>query len=78
MAREIEGDGRLVCETLTACLRKVHHFASDRQNLLVSAHHKAAEFRRLRYPLQVLRKACSYLGATTGEGAWITVRDELR
>ena len=39
---------------------------------------KIAEFRRLRYPINVLRKTCSYLGATTGVGAWITVRDALR
>ena len=36
------------------------------------------EFRRLHYPLSVLQKACNYLGATSGEGTWITVRNALR
>ena len=45
---------------------------------LPGAMDKAAEFRRLRYPPAVLYKACAVLGATTGEGAWIRVRDELR
>ena len=64
--------------TLTACLKKVQKMASDPVTLWRSAVAKVAEFRRLRYPLGVLRAACSYLGATTGEGTWITVRDTLR
>ena len=64
--------------TLTACLRKVHAMASDADMLYASALDKVAEFRRLRYPLGLLRKACSFLGATTGEGTWITVRQTLR
>ena len=64
--------------TLTACLKKVHAMASDAGMLKASALDKVAEFRRLRYPLGLLRKACSYLGATTGEGTWITVRQTLR
>ena len=64
--------------TLTACLRKVHRMASDSDMLYQSALDKVAEFRRLRYPLSVLRGACSYLGATTGQGRWIAVRDTLR
>ena len=64
--------------TLTACLRKVHSMASDPATLWDSALAKVAEFRRLRYPLSVLRKACSFIGATTGEGTWITVRNTLR
>ena len=39
---------------------------------------KIAEFRRLRYPINVLKKTCAYLGATTGIGTWIDVRDALR
>ena len=64
--------------TLTACLRKVQHHASDPQCLVKGALGKMAEFRRLRYPLSVLQKACNYLGASTGEGTWITVRNALR
>ena len=38
----------------------------------------AARARRHRYPVGLLRKACSYLGATTGERSWPDVRDNLR
>ena len=52
--------------------------ASTKINMIDAALNKAAEFRRLRYPLYPLQKACSRLGAITGEGAWITARDILR
>ena len=64
--------------TLTACLRKVQHMASDPEQLRKGALDKIAEFRRLHYPCSVLRKACNFLGASTGEGMWITVRNVLR
>ena len=64
--------------TLVACLRKVQRLSSDTHSMAEGALAKIAEFRRLRYPINVLRKTCSYLGATTGVGAWITVRDALR
>ena len=64
--------------TLTACLRKAQSMASDPRQLYVGAVDKIAEFRRLRYPISVLQKACAYLGASSGEGMWITVRNALR
>ena len=64
--------------TLTACLRKVHQMASGPEQVFRGALEKIAEFRRLHYPLSVLQKACNYLGATSGEGTWITVRNALR
>ena len=64
--------------TLTACLRKVHHQASGPNMIKQGALDKIAAFRRLHYPLSVLQKACSLLGASPGEGTWITVRDVLR
>ena len=64
--------------TLTACLRKVQQQASDPAAMIPSALDKIAEFRRLRYPESVLQKACTFLGASTGEGTWITVRNALR
>jgi len=64
--------------TLTACLKKVQKMSSDAANLYGSAMDKVAEFRRLRYPTALLRKACSYLGATTGVREWLDVRDSLR
>ena len=54
------------------------HAASDTDNLCVSALDKVAEFRRLRYPLGLLRKACAYLAATSGVRQWLDVRDTLR
>jgi len=63
--------------TLNAVLRKAEN-ASTQQLMLKSACNKVEEFRRLRYPRQVLQKACSRLGAITGNGTWITVRDQLR
>ena len=53
--------------TLNACLRKAEN-ASTPQLMLQSACSKVEEFRRLRYPRQVLQKACSRLGAITGNG----------
>ena len=64
--------------TLTACLKKVQQHASDRDNLYASALNKIAEFRDLGYPLDVLKKACLFLGATSGEAMWLTVRRALR
>ena len=64
--------------TLAACLRKVHNMASDPGMLFVSGLAKAEEFRRLRYPLNVLCKTCAYLGASTGNITWIQIRDTLR
>ena len=64
--------------TLTACLRKAQSMASDPQRVREGALEKITEFRRLRYPLSVLQKACNYLGAMSGEGMWITVRNALR
>ena len=63
--------------TLMACLRKVQKMASDRQALERSAWDKIVEFRELGYPRRVLRTACNYLGATTGERGWFEVRDQL-
>ena len=63
--------------TLTACLRRVQHHASNPTRLYSSALAKVNEFRALKYPLSVLRQACNYLGASGGEGAWIKVRDAI-
>ena len=64
--------------TLTACLRKVQQQASDPAAMGTSALDKITEFRRLRYPDSVLWKACNYLGASSGNRAWITIRDALQ
>ena len=62
---------------LTMMMRKVHAAASDRGALIESALQKLKEFRRLRYPEGLLRGCANFMGATTGEGAWIAVRNAL-
>ena len=52
--------------------------ASDRDSLRESALAKVGEFKKLGYPLGVLRKACALMGFVTGQGVWITVRDTIR
>ena len=66
--------------TLTACLQKVQEMASDCEDdvFKTAALDKIAEFRRLRYPLSVLTKCCTFLGASTGVRQWYAVRDALR
>ena len=51
--------------------------ASDKQTLAESAMQKLEEFRRLRYPIGLLRGVCNFMGATTGEGTWIGVRNAI-
>ena len=63
--------------TLTACLRKVERMGSGDAYLIKGAKDKLAEFRNLRYPPSVLRQACTYLAASSGRGAWITVRNGI-
>ena len=72
--------------TLRAVLAKASHansvlaqgHASDTENLRASALAKISEFRELGYPLDVLKKACTFLAATSGERTWLTVRYALR
>ena len=64
--------------TLHACLQKANK-ASTTQDIFASAMAKVvAEFRRLRYPLHVLRRACTRTGAVSGEGTWTNVARSLR
>ena len=62
---------------LVACLRKIHLMANDVGGLYFSAIKKLKEFENLDYPVGMLRNACNRLGATTGEGAWIGIRNRL-
>ena len=62
---------------LVACLRKIHHMANDIGGLHFSAIKKLKEFENLDYPVSMLKNACNRLGATTGEGAWIGIRNRL-
>ena len=64
--------------TLTACLRKVESMASNTELLKQSAMAKIREFQRLAYPNSILKGVCTFLAATTGNDAWITVRSMIR
>ena len=62
---------------ITSCLKKVHKMASDPQTLYKSGIQKLAEFHHLRYPTWLLKAACNYIGASTGEGTWIGIRNTI-
>ena len=62
---------------LTARLRKVQQMASDPDMLYQSGLAKVREFQAIRYPIPMLRAACNYLAASTGEHTWLNVRDTL-
>ena len=63
--------------TVMACMKKVQAMASDRDVLHQSAVQKMEEFRRLSYPIAVLRGVCTYMAACTHEYEWIKVRSEV-
>ena len=63
--------------TVMACMKKVQAMASDRDVLYPSAVQKMDEFRRLSYPIAVLRGVCTYMAACTHEYEWIKVRSEV-
>jgi len=62
---------------ITMMMRKVHKMASDREALRQSASQKLEEFKRLGYPEGLLKGVCNFMGATTGNGEWITVRNSI-
>jgi hypothetical protein len=62
---------------ITMMMRKVHGMTSGKEELMRSAVQKLAEFRRLGYPRGLLRGVCSFMGATTGENAWVRVREHV-
>jgi len=57
-----------------ACMKKVHAMASDESVLHVSALQKLEEFRRLHYPMTVMRGVCTYMSSCTGVYEWIKIR----
>ena len=62
---------------ITMMMKKVAKMASDKKELRESAIQKLEEFRRLRYPVGLLRGVCGFMGATTGDGTWIGVRNTI-
>ena len=62
---------------ITMMMRKVAKMASDEHTLRESALQKLEEFRRLRYPIGLLRGVCNFMGATTGNGTWIGIRNAI-
>ena len=64
--------------TMTACLKKTETMASNKQVFIDSAVNKLREFQNLAYPNSVLKGACTFLAATTGNGAWMGVKRYIR
>ena len=62
---------------ITASLRKVAKMASDNNMMVPSAFQKIQEFLNVGYPPKLLRKLCAYMGTTTGNGAWIGIRNGI-
>ena len=52
--------------------------ASDKRALEASGFVKVQEFLNLKYPKPVVKAACGYMAASTGERAWLNVRDEIK
>ena len=61
-----------------SCLRKVHKMCSDDDALWRSARAKIAEFKRLQYPLPLLKAACSRMAVLEKEKMWLRVRQYIR
>ena len=61
---------------ITMMMRKVHQMASDKEALVTSALQKLSEFQRLNYPEGLLTGVCNFMGATTGDNAWIRAREK--
>ena len=51
--------------------------ASDTQLLETSGLDKVREFLNLKYPRCVVKAACGYMAASTGERTWLNVRDQM-
>ena len=52
--------------------------ASNKQVFIDSAVNKIREFQNLAYPNSVLNGVCTFLAATTGNGAWMGVKRYIR
>jgi hypothetical protein len=61
---------------LTACLKKVHQHASDKDALIQSAFCKLREFEQLLYPRHMLKAACTFLAVSLQCRTWFDIRDQ--
>ena len=52
--------------------------ASNKYVFCESAMNKIREFQNLAYPNTILKGACTFLAATTGNGAWMGVKRHIR
>ena len=60
-----------------ACLRKIQAMTSDRYAMHDSAINKLMEFRRLQYPVSVLRGVCTVMATISAEYEWTKIRAEV-
>ena len=54
--------------------KKTQKMASNKHVFISSACNKISEFQQLGYPKSILSGACTFLAATTGNGAWMSVK----
>ena len=59
--------------TLLAALWKVHHMASNTEQLLFGGVEKLKEFARLEYPKNIRKFMCGFLARETGNFMWYTI-----
>ena len=62
---------------LTAALRKVNNYASDKGTLTFSANKKIRQFLNIGYPIGMIKKVCNKIAATEGNGTWISIRNNI-
>ena len=62
---------------VSSSLQRVQRMASSADQVVGSAMQKLAEFTRLKYPTGILRSACTYVAATSGNARWLDVRSVL-
>lgn len=58
-------------------LQRVQRMASSPDQIVSAAMQKIAEFRRLKYPMSIIRGACTYVAATSGNARWLDVRSVI-
>jgi hypothetical protein len=63
--------------TILASLRKIHMMTSDGSQRFRSAMEKLREFKRLQYPIGILRFFCAIMARDTSDLTWRQVRNAI-
>ena len=65
--------GRVLGHTQTD--RQYHYMGEELGNYVHQ--NKLEEFKRLGYPIPMLKQMCNYIATTTGNGTWINIRNNI-